>query len=35
MIRDNNTAVLVDLAIAGVLLLAALAWANFHDGGDL
>ena len=34
MIRDNNTAVLVDLAIAGVLLLAALAWANFHDGGQ-
>ena len=34
MIRDNNPAVLVALAIAGVLLLAALAWANFHDGGE-
>ena len=32
MIRDNNPAVLVGLA--GVLLLAALAWANFHDGGE-
>ena len=32
MIRDNNPAVLVGLAIALVLLLAALAWANFHDG---
>ena len=34
IIRDNNPAVLVGLAVAGVLLLAALAWANFHDGGE-
>lgn len=33
MIRDNNPAVLVGLAIAGVLL-AFLAYANFHDGGQ-
>lgn len=31
---SNNPAVLVALAIAGVLLLAALTWANFHDGGE-
>ena len=34
MIRDNNPAILVGLAIAGVLLLAFLAYANFHDGGQ-